>query len=304
VSVTPPASPRRNSRVEVDMDLDEEASQSVSITPATVNQRAASRAGLPSPSRLAAPDEEDDYFPTDSGMSTVEHTDPTPTLRPDPDDDESTVGYSGYAGDPDSEAYATEAYANTHANLPRRRLPAALLVAGGGALLLALGAGLLWALSPVAMSPATPRDLSDEVVKQQQAAPTPSAADDATAHAGTPTPDGESPPRAALEDAGTAVAETDTPAAVAPVADVAPADAGTPAPVLVAVRFEAPSRTVLRQEGGKPLPINKVVSLPPGPIRVRYDCPGRRTPKGTKPYLVEPAGEGPLVLQIPCKSRR
>ncbi|MFP2933965.1 hypothetical protein ACLESO_54350, partial [Pyxidicoccus sp. 3LG] len=81
-------------------------------------------------------------------------------------------------------------------------------------------------------------------------------------------------------------------------------DAGTAAPVLVAVRFDAPARTVLRQEGGEKLPINKVVSLPPGPLRVRYACPGRRAPRGMKPYLVEPASEGPLVLQVPCKTRR
>ncbi|MFP2912949.1 serine/threonine protein kinase, partial [Pyxidicoccus sp. 3LFB2] len=82
------------------------------------------------------------------------------------------------------------------------------------------------------------------------------------------------------------------------------ADAGTPTPALVAVRFEAPPRTLLWQEGGERLVINKVISLPPGRIRVRYDCPGRRTPKGTKPYLIEPAGEGPQVLQLPCKGRR
>lgn len=93
-----------------------------------------------------------------------------------------------------------------------------------------------------------------------------------------------------------------------PKSAVATADAGMPEPApesaLVAVRFEAPARTVLRQEGGERLPVNKVISLAPGALKVRYACPGRRAPRGTKPYLIEAAGEGPLVLSIPCRGRR
>ncbi|WP_163996862.1 serine/threonine protein kinase [Pyxidicoccus caerfyrddinensis] len=301
VSVTPPSAPRRPSTV------DAEASQSVSITPATVNQRAASRPGLPS-SRLAAPDEEDDYFPTDSGMSTVEYTDPTPTLRPDPDDDESTAGYDSYAGDLDESGGM---YANTNANLPRRRFPVALLVAGGGALLLALGAGVIWALRTPQVAVTQP-DLSATVL-QPPANPKPVAPPPApvppkpTVEAPSPGGD-EASVKPLVPDAGSA--------SVAPTGEdlpelepaVATADAGTPEPApepaLVDVRFDAPARTVLRQEGGERLPVNKVISLPPGTLKVRYACPGRRAPKGTKPYLVEAAGEGPLVLSIPCRGRR
>ncbi|MFP2912617.1 hypothetical protein ACLESD_47910, partial [Pyxidicoccus sp. 3LFB2] len=60
--------------------------------------------------------------------------------------------------DADGEVYATEA--NTNASLPkRRRFPVALLVAGGGALLLTMGAGLLWALRSPAITK-TPQNLS------------------------------------------------------------------------------------------------------------------------------------------------
>ncbi|WP_164017329.1 serine/threonine-protein kinase [Pyxidicoccus trucidator] len=299
VSVTPPAPPRRPPPV----DEDEEASRSVSITPATVNQRAVSRPLLPA-SRLAAPDEEDDYFPTDSGMSTVEHTDPTPTLRPDPDDDESTAGYDGYLSDTDGEAYA-----NTHASLPRRRFPVALLVASGGALLLTLGAGVVWALRTPAS--AAPRDLSATVLNEP-----PKPAPETPRPAGSPpavdTPVPVAPEAAVVAlapDAGSEPVEPAVPAGPeAPEEGATPepevADAGTPEPVLVEVRFEAPARTLLWQEGGEKLPINRVISLPPGRVRVRYDCPGRRTPKGTKTYPVEPASEGPLVFQLPCKGRR
>jgi hypothetical protein len=284
--------------------VDEEASQSVSVTPATVNQRPVSRPGLPA-SRLAAPDEEDDYFPTDSGLSTVEHTDPTPTLRPDPDDDETTVGYDNYASDSDS----GEMYAPTNASLPRRRFPVALLVAGGGALLLALGAAVVWSLrAPAAEVPQ--QDLSVSALQQPPAVTPPGVAPAPPAEpppaVGTPAPDADATrvKTALVEDAGTGTTAPTSGDAAEPEPTADTADAGIAAPARVDVRFEAPARTVLKQEGGERLPVNKVVPLAPGPIRVRYTCPGRRAPKGTKPYLIEPAGEGPLVLQIPCRSRR
>ncbi|NTX58769.1 serine/threonine protein kinase, partial [Myxococcus sp. CA039A] len=77
-----------------------------------------------------------------------------------------------------------------------------------------------------------------------------------------------------------------------------------PAPSLVEVRFEAPAKTILRQEGGERLPVNRLLALPPGLIKVAYDCPGRRAPRGAIPYLIEQATPGPLVLQVPCKVRR
>ncbi|QSQ27868.1 protein kinase [Pyxidicoccus parkwayensis] len=305
-SVTSPAAPRRPSIV------DEEASQSVSITPATVNQRPVSRPGLPPLPRIgAAPDEEDDYFPTDSGLSTVEHTDPTPTLRPDPDDDESTVGYENDAGDSE----VGDLYGATNATPARRRFPVALLVAIGGTVLVALGAGVVWALRAPSVA-APQQDLSASALQQPPptAAPQPTAAPPATATEPPPAVDSPAPngdatgvkPPVADADAGTDSAAPTSGDVAKPEEPTATteADAGTQAPALVDVRFEAPARTILKQEGGERLPVNKVVQLAPGPIRVRYACPGRRAPKGTKPYLVEPASEGALVLQIPCKSRR
>ncbi|NPC86843.1 serine/threonine protein kinase, partial [Pyxidicoccus fallax] len=299
-SVTPPPPSRRVSPL--DMDMDDEVSRSASITPPTLNQRAASRPGLQA-ARMAAPDEEDDYFPTDSGLSTVEHTDPTPAPRPDPDDDESTVGYQS----PES---GEELYAATRATPPRRRLPVAL-VAGAGALLLALGAAVVWSLRPMLVSP--PPEVPTTGQPSTNGAPAPGAGN--TGGTAQPIANGESKPAVAVgagepssPDDGLALATADA-GSDAPVPDAGNAiaaaapDAGTPAPELVEVRFEAPARTVLRLDG-KPLPVNKVLALPPGRIRVRYDCPGRRTPKGTKSYLVEPASEGPLVLQVPCKGRR
>jgi serine/threonine-protein kinase len=88
-------------------------------------------------------------------------------------------------------------------------------------------------------------------------------------------------------------------------AGVAEADAGTAAPAQVTVRFEAPARTVLvRLDTGERLPVNKLLSLPAGALRVRVDCPGRRPLPSTKSYRVGPAGEEPLVLRVPCKPRR
>ncbi|MCP3141261.1 serine/threonine protein kinase [Pyxidicoccus xibeiensis] len=297
VSLTPPSPPRRPSALH--LEVEDEVSRSVSITPATVNQRAVSRSSVLASRRASAPDEEDDYFPTDSGLSSVEHTDPTPTLGPDPDDDESTAGYATY-----DEAL----YASTEAtpSAPRRKVPGVLLAAVGGLVLLALGTGVVWALYPRPTVP--PMDLSKPAGQQPPESPAPG---DSAPGTDTPPPaTGEAPsPLAPAVDAGSALAAAAPDAGSASDAapggeSVATAAAGTPGPTLVAVRFDAPARTALRQEGGDKLPVNKVVSLPPGSLRVRYACPGRRAPKGSKSYLVEPASEGPLVLQVPCRSRR
>ncbi|AEI66031.1 serine/threonine-protein kinase [Corallococcus macrosporus] len=280
--VTPPP-PRRPS------SLDVEVSQSVSLTPATVNHRPPPRSSL---TRGFRPDEDDEEsLHTDLNASSLEYTDPRPTFRDDPDDDESTMGYGG--GD------SGEDTADTRATPPRRKRPVALLLACFvGAL--AVGVGALWFIGASRSAPAKrPRDLSERALEQQ----------------GATEPDArrvlEAPPAPKLANAPTAAqGETGTQPLV-PDAPVKPPEPGVPteenaasAPAQVSVRFSAPARTVLRREGGERLPINTLVSLPAGPIRVSYQCPGRRRPKGTKPYLIEPASEGPLVLQIPCKKRR
>jgi serine/threonine protein kinase len=312
VSVTPPLTPPRrasalDTSADATTDMGEEPSQSVSITPPTLNQRVATRS-VPPASRRAAADAEDDASTLHSGRSRVEHTDPTPTLRPDPDDEEPTTGYEGYSGGDTLDA-------STLATPPRRRLPVTLMVAGGGALLLALAVGVVWALRPQPLPPApasttegpgaTGTADTPGATGQKAGTPRPGPEPEQVTGVTPPGPTGEEPPVAPpAEDAGTGLAapvrEAD---AGSPMAEPV-ADAGTPAPALIQVRFEAPSRTVLRQEGGERLAVNKVLSLPPGKLRVRFDCPGRRGRKGTKTYVIEPDGEEPRVLQVPCKSRR
>ncbi|WP_368670628.1 protein kinase [Myxococcus sp. AM011] len=285
VSLTTPM--RRMSSVDV------EASQSVSITPPTVSHRHASRPLMPA-TRGGGPavGEEDDHFHTDSSMSGA-LTSPTASLRDDGEDDESTAGYAGYG------------YPSTIAT-PERTNPRGLLLAiVGGLLLLVLGAVLIWVLygrfrGPVPMSS---QDLSRRAMEGQQGNPPPVRATPPSppvqpAVVVTPAP--APPPH--IPEAMPPSPEP-TPAPVAGPrnggADVPPA-----APSLIEVRFEAPAKTVLRQEGGSRLPVNRLLTLPPGPIKVAYDCPGRRAPKGSIPYLIEQASPGPLVLHVPCRARR
>ncbi|HZI13882.1 MAG TPA: protein kinase [Myxococcus sp.] len=295
VSLTPPL-PRRTPHPE-----DEEGSQSVSLTPPTLNQRAVSRSVMPAP-RLAVQDMEEDDFPADDGLSSVDITAPTSASRRDPDDDESTAGYDGSLDGEDYPPTTTQ-----------RKRPGALLAIGGGALLLALGSGVVWALRPAPFVPPPPDLSQTAAAAEADAGPAPEAAppaaDDTLAHLAIPVA-GEAVDAAdagdvadAGDDALAALPQA-TGAADAGVAG-AEGDAGTPAPALVAVRFEAPSRTVLvRLETGERLPVNKVISLPAGALRVRVDCPGRRPLPSTKSYRVGPAGTEPLVLRVPCKPRR
>ncbi|WP_211485468.1 hypothetical protein, partial [Corallococcus exiguus] len=77
-----------------------------------------------------------------------------------------------------------------------------------------------------------------------------------------------------------------------------------PTPATVEVRFEAPVRTVLGRPGGEKLPINQVVALAPGPLRVQYTCPGRRAPRGIETYNVRPVTGELQTLRVPCRRRR
>ncbi|WP_371745604.1 protein kinase [Myxococcus sp. CA033] len=309
VSLTTPM--RRMSSVDVEASLttpmrrmssvDVEASQSVSITPATVSHRHASRPQMPASRGGKAVGDEDENFHTDSSMSAA-HTNPTASLRDDGEDDESTAGYAGYD------------YPDTRATTGRTNPRGLLLAIVGGLLLLALGAMLLWVLygrlrSPVPMSS---QDLSRRALEEQQVRPS------APVRANTPPPAvNAAPPTVAPPPAPTPTApeaaappspvpSTPDPAVVAAPGGSANGGSGLPPPALslVEVRFEAPAKTILRQEGGERLPVNRLLALPPGPIKVAYDCPGRRAPRGAIPYLIEQATPGPLVLQVPCKVRR
>ncbi|GHG74243.1 serine/threonine protein kinase [Comamonas sp. JC664] len=290
---TPSASQRRAS------SLDLELSQSVSLTPATVNQRPPPRS--PAPVRGGLRHDDEESLHTDLSLSSLEYTDPRPTLRDDPEDDESTMGYPGHD---------TEDGADTRASLPRRKRPVVLLLAVAVGLF-GLGVALWWFVrGETAVPPIPARDLSVGALdtpaapgqglrpgtKESLAPKAPALPPEVTSAS---SPETAAAP-ASEEGEGEAAAEHAAP-------EDAPPSAGTPpeaAPSLVEVWFDAPARTVLRREGGARLPINTLVSLPVGPLRVSYQCPGRRKPKGTKPYLIEPATEGPLVLQIPCTKRR
>ncbi|MCP3060693.1 protein kinase [Myxococcus sp. K38C18041901] len=284
VSLTTPM--RRMSSVEL------EPSQSVSITPATVSHRAASRPLMPAARAPAvAVGDDDDHFHTDSSLSGA-LTSPTASLR-DGEDDESTMGYGG--------GYD---YSDTSATPARTGSRGLLLVVVGGLLLLVLLSLLCWGLytrlkGPTPL-PIPPRDLSQKAREEQQSALTvpvrsanPPPAPVAAPVVAAAQPTADIAPGPATPEAPAPVAAPEVPVKVEP----AP-------PSLVEVRFEAPPKTVLRQEGGERLPVNRLVSLPPGPLRVDFDCPGRRTGRGTKSYLIEQANPGPLVLPVPCKPRR
>jgi serine/threonine-protein kinase len=284
VSLTTPM--RRMSSVELE--------PSVSITPATVSHRAASRPLMPAARASAvAVGDDDDHFHTDSSMSGA-LTSPTASLR-DGEDDESTMGYGG--------GYD---YSDTSATPARTGSRGLVLVVVGGLLLLVLLSLVCWGLYTRLKGP-TPlsiplRDLSQKALEEKPSAVT------VPVRSANPPPVAAAPVVTAHPAAGIAPAPS-TPEAPAPTPGVAaapelPAKVEPAPPSLVEVRFEGPPKTVLRQEGGERLPVNRLVSLPPGPLRVDFDCPGRRTGRGTKSYLIEQANPGPLVLPVPCKPRR
>ncbi|MGE6759192.1 protein kinase domain-containing protein [Corallococcus interemptor] len=110
-------------------------------------------------------------------------------------------------------------------------------------------------------------------------------------------------PAAMTADGGLAVASAVARAATAPAREAAP-PADPPPPATVEVRFEAPVKTVLGRPGGGKLPINQVVALAPGPLRVQYTCPGKRAPRGIETYNVRPVTGELQTLRVPCPRRR
>ncbi|WP_375746001.1 protein kinase [Corallococcus interemptor] len=104
-------------------------------------------------------------------------------------------------------------------------------------------------------------------------------------------------------DAGLTLAAAGTDAAAPPPVETA-TPAEPPPPATVEVRFDAPARTVLGRPGGGKLPINQVVALAPGPLRVQYTCPGKRAPRGIETYNVRPVTGELQTLRVPCRRRR
>ncbi|WP_208726756.1 hypothetical protein, partial [Corallococcus terminator] len=77
-----------------------------------------------------------------------------------------------------------------------------------------------------------------------------------------------------------------------------------PAPATVQVRFDAPARTVLGRPGGDKLPINQVLAVVPGPLRVQYTCPGKRILPRIETYNIRPGIVELQTLRVPCRRRR
>ncbi|WP_217279543.1 serine/threonine protein kinase [Corallococcus exiguus] len=283
--------------------------------------------------------EDDERFNTDPGPSGVSLTDPTPVMTGDPDDDESTVGFQAPRRPPprrvvrapvnEDEDSDDEGPDTLDASRSPRRSRAIVLVAGV-VLVAVLGLGLAWMMgffSPEAQAPpapmrgppaggparpgpqgtapvkapAPPAPVPAEVAPPKSAEP--ALADTAARQPAEPAlaDTAASPP-----DSGIAVAAAGTEAAAPPaVATAAPAEPAEPlSPATVEVRFEAPVRTVLGRPGGGKLPINQVVALAPGPLRVQYTCPGRRAPRGIETYNVRPVTGELQTLRVPCRRRR
>ncbi|MFB1484313.1 protein kinase [Corallococcus sp. RDP092CA] len=278
--------------------------------------------------------EDDERFHTDPGASGMSLTDPTPVSSGDPDDDESTVGFQAprrpsprRAARPpvdEVEAYDDEGPDALAPSRSPRRSRAVLFVVGA-MLFAVLGLGLAWMMglfSQDAPSPPTP----------MKGAPTggparPGPLGTAPTKPPTPAPEVAAPPTSAApalaEGATTtkpsepAVADTAAPppdarlavAAAGPEAAPPPAPAPAPPaepppPATVDVRFDAPARTVLGRPGGGKLPINQVLALAPGPLRVQYTCPGRRAPRGIETYNVRPVTGELQTLRVPCRRKR
>ncbi|RKH36438.1 hypothetical protein D7V93_42950, partial [Corallococcus llansteffanensis] len=111
----------------------------------------------PGPRNLRAPPrpapEDEEHFSTDPGMSGMSLTDPTPTRSPDPDDDESTIGFQAPRRTP-RKALRTSADDDLddgpdtfdEGARPPRRSRVLLLLGVGLVLLTLLGVGLAWKL--------------------------------------------------------------------------------------------------------------------------------------------------------------
>jgi serine/threonine-protein kinase len=307
-----------------DEDLEDEASQSVSVTPATVNSRVPMRAA---PLAREEHEEEDSHVDTNSDVSDLlepDSTEPISAVR-DPEDDESTAGYGH-----------THTHTETQEPPPTRRSPVKLLLFTVVTLLLVIGAGAAWLFllepapkpveAPVAAAPS-----AQEVAPQPAPTGDPRPADPSSGTANaTPTaePGKETAAVPPVPEQGSAAtpaptANGTTPPGAAPLAEPPPAgevaaqggqgpdkDPPTPTsdpkpPTQVSVQFKAPARTVLKV-GGRGVKPNDSLKLAPGTVRIDYRCPGYRAPKGRKEFTVPENPTDPVVFKLDCrqKSRR
>ncbi|NBD10608.1 serine/threonine-protein kinase [Corallococcus silvisoli] len=268
--------------------------------------------------------EDEERFSTDPGASGVSLTDPTPVQSLDPDDDESTVGFQAPRRPPrrpvrapvQDEADDDEGLDTYDAAPPPRRSRTVVVLVVATLLLAVLCVGVAWLMgvfSPEAQAPPAPAKVPAMRGSPRPGPtgaapanpPSPPAPVPAPSEAATPPP---SEPvladTAGAPDAGLAVA-TSAPEVPVPPAPEPAAPTETPVPpTTVDVRFEAPVRTVLGRPGGGKLPINEVVALAPGPLRVQYTCPGKRAPRGIETYNVRPVAGELQTLRVPCRRRR
>ncbi|MBN8231571.1 protein kinase [Corallococcus macrosporus] len=264
--------------------------------------------------------EDDERFHTDPGPSAVSLTDPTPVTTGDPDDDESTIGFQAPRRPPRravrapvevDEPYDDEGPDTLDASGARKRSRMGVLLVVGVVLVAVLGLGLAWMMGlfgPEAQAPPAPMKgppVGGPPRPGPQGAapakdPSPGVPDEALA----PKPaDPVLADTATTPDAGVAVAAVGSEVAAPPAVETA-APVEPPPPATVEVRFDAPVRTVLGRPGGGKLPINQVVALAPGPLRVQYTCPGKRAPRGIETYNVRPVTGELQTLRVPCRRRR
>ncbi len=312
ISLTQPTLNQRALRGQGD-----ETEESISQTPATVSQRPVSRQFVrPAPVR-----EEDSVVDTESGMGEVSNTDASPAFV-DPEDDESTAGYES----------------ETEAPVPRSGKGVMLIVVAAVLVILVLG-GAWWALSsssnapsedfgpPPAVRMTDPNAPPDTATQAPPPTPTPApeavavappAAEPSTAPApaetapANPTGETAAPPTAPAPGgepatpATVAAANTDTNPGTNP-ETVPPqtAEPQPPAPVEpdgVPVKFKTTSTTATIWVNGKKIEPNKVFNLPAGSIRVRFVCSTHKRPnKGSFVQTLKEGATEPREFSIPCR---
>ncbi len=320
---------RRGPPVEPD-EPDDEASQSVSLTPATVNSRVPVRASF-----LSREDDsqvEDSRGDTQSEVSDLLElsTQPQRASRMDPDDDESTAGYGGH----------TQTQTETQSRPERRRSRMGVLLVAVVTLMLVIAAAAAWLFL---LDPARPGASEAPVGEASAVEETPPAATaDNPPPTEPPAATGETPPSEPASATASATASpgqeqgsappTSTPptataptpgaeqgSGAAPVVAKPPSatgvatqgsDTGTqsPTPVKppseVSVLFKAPARTSLRVVGGQSVKPNDSLRLAPGMVRIEYRCPGSRSPKLRKTFQVPENPKDPVVFRVECAPRR